>query len=215
MIVEVPLLAEGITIEDAEFDQVVSENFPNVLVAGSGRRVIITIFVDDSSTVDSVVEFARKMSSLLPRLKLVRVDRDLVGVTEIAHRVGVTREGARKWTQAENFPLAYARLTSNSSEVWAWGEVSDWLKEHRSIEMDEDLPSAAEMTQIDNCLAGNPDATTVQWHMVTPRPKKAITGAVVSTRYQSVPRNAGGRAQSFPTGEVVGAPAHGMQKEVA
>jgi predicted DNA-binding transcriptional regulator AlpA len=53
---------------------------------------------------------------------------DVMGVAEIAQRLGLTPERARAITRGRNFPEA-TRLTAG--RVWSTADVEKWIREHR------------------------------------------------------------------------------------
>ena len=65
---------------------------------------------------------------------------ELVTMSEIARRLGVTREGVRKWVVGTrgpgNFPSPVGRLTERSP-LWHWTDVVRWHKEHLRREQAE------------------------------------------------------------------------------
>lgn len=88
--------------------------------------------------------------------------RDLVSVTAIAHRIGLSREGVCKWTMEADFPAPASVLDPGSMKVWPWSEVVDWVTKSRGVDLEDRVPSTREATQIDNCLTQSPDASTGQ-----------------------------------------------------
>ncbi|CAM3804915.1 hypothetical protein [Nocardiopsis rhodophaea] len=87
------------------------------------------------------------------RVRLVRLDRDLVGVADIAERTGRTRQNVTQWIRGERrnsegaaFPRPEGAV--GRSLVWLWSEVNEWL---RGIGLDdgENHPTRSEMTDID------------------------------------------------------------------
>lgn len=170
---DVGIRVSGIDWDAADVEDVMCEQFPDVLLTG-GQPFVLNITVDEADAASAVVEFARKLQAVLP-VKIDGIDRDLVNVTDIATRAGLTREGARKWTQAESFPAPFGSLPASSMAVWAWTDVAAWLLHERSIDLGECLPTVQLMTQIENCLMKNPDHTTVQWQAVSWAPEASST----------------------------------------
>lgn len=139
------------------FDESVDEIIPNVLehavmIEVRGRHQILSVFVENDIVVEAAVEVARKLEHHVEGAQVVGVERDAVSTTDIAHRVGVSREAVRKWALSESFPIADGYLESASMEYWSWVKVVDWLLEERSIDMDEILPSMAQIAQIEHNL---------------------------------------------------------------
>jgi hypothetical protein len=206
--IEVTLRVQGADISDDSVDAVIAEHFPETVWDEADGLTTLTIFVDREDAVTETVALVRRIEAAVPGMKVVGVHRDLVGTTDISLRVGVSREGARKWSLSADFPMPFDYIGAGSMKVWAWAEVVQWLKEARALDMDQELPSLELMTQIENCIMRNPDHTTVQWHQAAsklPNLQKPIFQSIQPAARVS----AGGRAQAF-TGnfrELVGAAA--------
>lgn len=130
----------------------------------------MTVYVDaGQSVVDVVIEAVRKLSAKVPGLKPVRVHPDLVTASDIANRVGVSREAVRKWVggTSKPFPTQFANISSEHQRVWRWVEVVQWLLKAKAIDMDEDLPSLEDIAHIDACLNRVPDVATHEWEALT------------------------------------------------
>ena len=175
---EVTLRLTGINLESESTQIILSQQFPNTIWETVDGLVTVTVLVEYDPAAE-VVDVARRLEQQLDGLKIVGVHRDLVGISDIALRAGVSREGARKWTIAEDFPVPFDYVGTNSMKIWAWTEVAAWLKLTRALDLEEDLPSLELITQIENCLMRNPDYTTVQWNTV-------VTKAPSVPRYQMV-----------------------------
>lgn len=67
-------------------------------------------------------------------MHVVRVDSDLVGISDIASRLHVSRETVRLWSvgkRREGFPPTFGRVSQ--SPVWRWSDVAEW------VDREEDL----------------------------------------------------------------------------
>ncbi len=151
-----PSLPVGVRISGLDFDdeatyQVLGEKFPDMFIAGEQPHVLM-MSVSDADPVSDAIERVRAVQAELPQLRVHGVDRDLVGTTDIAHRAGVSREGARKWTQAEGFPVPFAHIRASSMPVWVWSEVAQWLETVRSVTVDNPLPTLAALSEIESQL---------------------------------------------------------------
>ncbi|WDF34528.1 hypothetical protein PTW37_06420 [Arthrobacter agilis] len=72
--------------------------------------------------------FNRFMCDELGDVHVVRIDLDLVTITDLAERCDVNRETARLWStgaRRDNFPVPFT--TAGSSKVWAWSDIYRWL----------------------------------------------------------------------------------------
>ncbi|GAA1757525.1 hypothetical protein GCM10009712_02960 [Pseudarthrobacter sulfonivorans] len=206
--IEITLRVSGIDLESEATENVLAEQFSDTFWETVDGMVTVTAFVERRDAVAEVIDVARRLEKQLDGLKIVGVHRDLVGVTDIAQRAGVSREGARKWTAAKDFPVPFDYIGAGSMKIWAWTEIASWLKSARELDLEEDLPSLELMTQIENCLMRNPDHTSVQWHQAVM--KLPTVQPKFQTVLPAVRVSAGGRAQKVVTAvyDLVGAAAH-------
>lgn len=119
----------------------------------------VTVYVEDGqSVVDTVLETTRRLANTVAGAKAVRVDPDLVTISDIAARVGVSREAVRLWTRGTRkpFPIQFDTIGADQ-RVWRWVEVVEWLEWAKAIDMDEDLPTVADIEHINACLQRVPD----------------------------------------------------------
>jgi len=173
MLIDVTLQVSGIDIDDAHTGQILGEQFPALLWQGENACLTVTFEVDDAKAPAEVLDVVRRLESAFPSFIVTRVDRDLVSTTDIATRVGVSREAARKWGKEIGFPAAFATFGGNHN-AWLWSEVLAWLDDARGIRLDERVANEAVMVQIDNCLMRNPDATSVHWETISRQTKAPV-----------------------------------------
>lgn len=199
MVLDVGVRVTGVDFDDPDVFEVMGECHPHVVVTGA-QPYVVSFAVDENRPVGHAVDVVRALQTDLPSLVVAGVDRDLVNVSDIAHRVGLSREGVRKWAVQEGFPTAQGYLASASMQVWAWTDIVEWLKRERCLELDESLPSIKVLTQIENCLMKNPDNTTVEWHhlngFASSAPALAKAFPANMQVYKSTTPTRGVRAQS-------------------
>jgi predicted DNA-binding transcriptional regulator AlpA len=126
MIVDVELRVTGVDLDDEKTGEILGKNFPNTLWEENSGLITVTVFAEQDNLVASVIEQSRQLEAALPGLRILGVYRDLVSVTAIAHRIGLSREGVRKWTTETDFPAPASVLDPGSMKVWPWSEVIDW-----------------------------------------------------------------------------------------
>lgn len=141
------------------------ERFDNATFGKASGVPIMTVYVEDGqAVVATVVQAARTLANKVPGANAVRVHLDLVCVSDIADRVGVSREAVRKWTSAVHTPFPQPLdVVGQDMRVWRWVDVVAWLLDAKGIDMDEDLPSGGDIAHIDACLAKVPDHTSQTW----------------------------------------------------
>lgn len=157
MITEVRLHVDGLDLEDEQTLDVIAENFADYLWASSDGLVTFTVYVESVDVAGVVIQAVRGVESRLAGAKVRRVQRDLVTASDIAGRVGVSREAVRKWTQrggGDAFPAPFDTVGSEDrpSKVWLWSEVLLWLERVCSIDMGEHLPDEGTVAHINACL---------------------------------------------------------------
>lgn len=138
---------------------------------------IMTVYVDDGEdVVHTVTDAAHHLAVKVEGAAAVRVDPDLVTISDISQRVGVSREAVRKWTLLERkpFPAPFA-ATGGEQKLWRWVEITQWLLAVKHIDMDEDLPTPDDIAAIDACLAKVPDSFATEWEQLSsPSPKTSV-----------------------------------------
>jgi predicted DNA-binding transcriptional regulator AlpA len=119
-----------------------------------GRADVILSTIDDQGFVEFIVpapSIARAITYALtelarkaPHLRVCELEREFVGATEIADRLGVSRETVRLWAtgqrNANGFPSP-AHYVGNQ-RVWDWAEVQAWAREHDHTGESEHHPDA-------------------------------------------------------------------------
>lgn len=82
----------------------------------------------------------------------VEAHRNLVSVTDIGDRIGVTREAVRNWSSGKRGPGGFPQPVGSPSDykVWEWSGVHAWLRHHMGIWDGLDMPNHVEYGLIDN-----------------------------------------------------------------
>jgi transcriptional regulator with XRE-family HTH domain len=165
MTTAVRLQVRNLDLEDESLDDGLGQ-FENATFSQVDGLGFMTVYVEDQeSVVDTVLEAARKIGNLVQDASATRVHPDLVTTSDIARRVGVSREAVRKWAKEtrQPFPTQFDNISDDHQRVWRWVEVVEWLLSAKSIKMDEDLPSLGDIAHIDACLSKVPDVVSQDW----------------------------------------------------
>ncbi len=147
----IELLFEAVDIDDeAVIDALADAGVLTVEPIGHGL-VSMSAVIEHDNAVRAAVDFVADVALAVPQAKPIFANRDLVGVTDIAERVGVTREAVRHWSsgkrRAGRFPLPAG--SPGGSKVWEWSAVHAWLRQNLGVWDQLDLPTHAEFAQID------------------------------------------------------------------
>ncbi|MBN7792444.1 helix-turn-helix transcriptional regulator [Microbacterium esteraromaticum] len=114
----------------------------DAIVSRTGGVTRIDADVPALSALDALMQLIADLRSI--NVTVVRVDPDLVDVSEIAERLGVTRESARLWStgaRRKDFPQHYAVV--GATRVWFWADVHEWALQNRIAAGDAPLASNA------------------------------------------------------------------------
>ena len=68
------------------------------------------------------------LTSAAPGIRIIRIDLDLVSLSQISERLDVSREAVRLWASGDrrkNFPRPFT--SAGQSLLWTWSDVYQWL----------------------------------------------------------------------------------------
>ncbi|GEM_PF-2619142 len=142
-------VVDGITLDDHAAVNALTDELDAVLSCSHGvhRMTVSGSGPDAVTAAGSVVARAR---ALVPGMRILRLDPDLVGVSDIAERTGRSRQNVTQWIHGQRrdgVPFPAPEGTVGRSLVWLWSDVNAWL---RGIGLDdgEDRPTRDEATEI-------------------------------------------------------------------
>lgn len=172
MATAVSLQIENIDLHDHNTMHILGSHFADFLWASVDGRVTFTMYIDSGDVVSQVVRATQEVEARLSGARVRRVQRDLVSQSDIASRVGVSREAVRKWTRRTgdgSFPHPFATISGEArpSRVWLWSDVQPWLQRVYAIKMGEAPPNDETVAHIDACLAKVDSYLDRQWQTAT------------------------------------------------
>jgi hypothetical protein len=144
----------GATAEDQDAVRTLLDRLDAVLALAGGQH-LVSITMEGPSAVEAALMAAVAIRDCVPGIRVVRLDRDLVGVYEISERTARSRQNVQQWIvgsrKAEHGPFPAPEGTAGRSQVWLWTEVNAWLRRH---DMGDDVgyPTREEMGDIDFAL---------------------------------------------------------------
>lgn len=177
--IEVPFIVKNVDLENVQHLAIISESLSDLGWAEEAGYTVATAFVSASKPVDEALQVARKIQNSIAGSVIERLCHDLVAVTEVAERVGVSREAVRKWSQsaALGFPVPEAVVVTGAKDpmkVWRWSEVVDWLRSVKRIEMDESYLSRAQAIELEACL-NRVHERQLQWNTAVPTSRQVLS----------------------------------------
>jgi hypothetical protein len=143
------VLFSGIDFDDDKVFEALAD-LPGVFWRGQGTVALATAIVEAPSAVKAAELVAQEVAARVPSAAPLRLDEDLVGIPDIAGRVGVTREAVRNWangTRHAGFPLPRG-VIGDGIKVWSWSDVNHWLRENLNLGDSEQFPTAHDATLI-------------------------------------------------------------------
>lgn len=147
--VEVPLVVSGVDLDDDCTLDIIARHLDDQLWAEAGGIVTATVFTEGDPVL-AALDAATRITTALESAAVDHVYPDLVSITSIAQRVGVSRQAARKWVTASAaapFPQPYGVLDGEGRpvRVWRWSDVAAWLASTKgwTAEMRVDSDAAA------------------------------------------------------------------------
>jgi hypothetical protein len=159
---KVILDVRGVDLSDIETLIKLETHLSDLVWASVDGRTSATVYVPaGEDPVCVTIEAARRIESVLPDSWVKCVDEDLTSTTEIAMRIGVSREAVRKWVTAATrtpvqFPVARASIGgegARSTKLWAWAEIAAWLWETRRLMPDYKYLTDAQVAEVNSYLA--------------------------------------------------------------
>ncbi|MFI5839100.1 hypothetical protein ACIA8K_05200 [Catenuloplanes sp. NPDC051500] len=153
----IALRVTGVDLDDDRVFGAVLDHLTDMTWMEIDGRTIAIIHAP-GNPVGAASQAARQIAASLPGARVVEVDQDIVGVSDIAKRVGVTREAVRLWVDGRrgpgNFPAPIASAGGGergSMRLWQWAAVNDWLR-HYQLHDDEENLSAIQVAEINASL---------------------------------------------------------------
>lgn len=145
----------GVALEDNEAVSTLLNDY-DAVIARAGGQILVSITMNGPSAVEAALLAATAIRECIPGSRVVRLDRDLVGIYEISERTDRSRQNVQQWItgtrKAEYGPFPAPEGTAGRSQVWLWTEVNAWLRQH-GMGDDVGYPTREEMGDIDFALA--------------------------------------------------------------
>ena len=111
---------------------------------GQPGRLALEFSREADSAEEAVCTALADVKSAVPFARLVEASPDLVGLTDVADIIGVSRQAMRKLMVANRatFPMP---VHEGSASIWHLSEVLDWLKARGSHQIDSGIVEIAQV----------------------------------------------------------------------
>ena len=154
-------VVSGVDVDDQAAVDALLENC-DALLARAGGVDLLSVTGSGGSAIEAALAAVSAARAVVPQLRVCRLDRDLVGVHEIAERTGRSRQNVSQWIagerKAQGKPFPAAEGTVGRSQAWLWSEVNQWLADH-GLDDGAAYPTRSEMAEIDVALANSVSVT--------------------------------------------------------
>jgi hypothetical protein len=143
-------LSFKLTADEADTDTLVERlgaaGCDDALVGiGQAGRIALDFTREAGSAQEAIISALRDVKKAIPGARLVEAGPDLVGLTDIAEMVGVTRQNMRKLSLAypESFPVP---VHSGSVALWHLSHVLRWLSDRGGYVIEPPIMEVARVT---------------------------------------------------------------------
>jgi predicted DNA-binding transcriptional regulator AlpA len=127
---EFVFVVDGVSTDDDKAVSIIIDSVDGLLSWNRGLHRL-TVSGEGADAMDALQRLLHRLSPTLPGLRILRLDPDLVGVSDIAERTGHSRQNVQQWVAGErNADRAFPppEGTAGRSLVWRWADINDWLK---------------------------------------------------------------------------------------
>ncbi|MFD8784272.1 helix-turn-helix transcriptional regulator [Kitasatospora sp. NPDC059599] len=161
---EFTFIVAGVDVDDESATEALRDHV-NAMLLRAGGLDLMTVLAEGENAVQAALDCVSTAKATVPQLRVLRLDRDLVGISEIADRTERSRQNVAQWISGERksngTPFPAAEGTAGRSNVWLWTEVNEWLRQY-DLADEAQHPTRAEMTEIDFALT-NLAPLTPRW----------------------------------------------------
>jgi hypothetical protein len=124
-------------------DSLYGNNCDDALISiGLKGRIALDFIREADSALDAVVSAIQDVKAVIPDAKLIEATPDIVGATDIADLLGVSRQNIRQLALSHKTtfptPIHEGKLT-----LWHLSNILDWFKEKQTYQFDESLSEIA------------------------------------------------------------------------
>ncbi|WP_020522852.1 hypothetical protein [Catelliglobosispora koreensis] len=189
----IPLHVSGVDLKSPETLEVIEQCLTDVVWTEVSGRVLAIVYTDSTDRVGEALQAVRKILHKLPTAVVYEVDQDLVNISDIAHRIGFTREAVRNWVDGKRgpggFPI-HCGTPGGDQKVWRWGAVAGWLEEHYGLVEDDKALPGDEIARINSAIQRVVENIDYEWDLVQIASSMTTTAASTGVAVdKSLPRH--------------------------
>jgi hypothetical protein len=139
-------LPDSNTDSEIYIDQLYESGCDDALI-GIGKKGYLALdFIRESSSAYEAMSSAIKdVRKVIPQANIVEASPDFVGVTDLAHLLGCTRQNVQKLISKDNSQCPPA-VYGGAQSIWHLAELLTWLVEDKNFSINESLLEVARTT---------------------------------------------------------------------
>lgn len=165
---QVALQLTGLDIESSETIARIEEaRLTDLEWVQTDGRMLVMLQLDTNDPVSDICDVVRRIEHGIPGVTFFGIDLDLVGVSDIALRIGVHRETVRLWSVGARGPGDFPppigtvsgalreggrRTGRGNMRIWDWGSVNEWLRQTYSLGDGYQHLTASQIAELDASL---------------------------------------------------------------
>lgn len=131
MAVQVFFVVDGVDADDDDLVDAIHGAFDEIGVAVTAGLTTVQVVLDGPLSLEALRSAAGTLEGLAPGVLVLRLDRDLVAIPEIANRAGLSAEAVRLLVGGARGPGGFPSPTAvlaGGSRVWEWAPVLAWMQ---------------------------------------------------------------------------------------
>jgi hypothetical protein len=167
----IPLRVSGVDLEDDQTIEVIGASLSDLTWYELAGAVVATLRVDCNEPVGAAVEAARRILHSLPGSDVTQVEQEIVAISDIASRLGISREAVRLWVEGRrgpgNFPGPEGVVSNGKSKVWFWADVNKWLEENYRLGDGDKYLTRREIAELNATLLRIKQHIDAEWETIS------------------------------------------------
>jgi predicted DNA-binding transcriptional regulator AlpA len=146
-------VVDGVRLDDVQNVAVMVDGFDGQLSWHRGMQRL-AVSGEGADAMDAAQKLVTRLGAEVPALRVLRLDPDLVGISDIADRTGHSRQNVQQWVSGDRNaerPFPPPEGAVGRSLAWRWADINPWL---RALGLDDHAtrPTREESTFIDAAL---------------------------------------------------------------
>lgn len=190
----IALQVANIDLDDDQTDEIIAASLDDLSWVEIDGRVLAILHTACDNPVGSAVEVTRRIEHCLPQAKVLCVDDDLVSISDISRRIGVSRETIRLWVAGKRGPGGFPAPNGSvgggergSTKIWAWATVNAWLGEHYQLADEDEHLTPRQVAEANASVLRVHQPVDAEWHFFTTLSLPGLTARVaVASRQERV-----------------------------